>query len=516
MTKKQIGIVWGLLIALSLLLFSKKIGDPPSGRHAWALADHYAISLGFINNGFDFFHPETYCLNPQFSPAKKGEKKPEFWTVVPENPQGITAVDFPIHQYFVALIMKALDNQSPAIYRLYMLVLSLLGLFYLCKTSYFLSHSFLFSLFLVIFVLLAPTFTYYAVGFLPSTASLALLFIGAYHFVKHQRTEQFSSYIYALIFMTLAALARFPFIIYSIGLIGLYVMRAFTKKKIAWKKLIGAFISVAIVLAYFAYNKLYLFKNYGSDFLSYPLYAENFSEFAKAIYDTLLHESWRYMTLIHYLVLLFIGIRVFKGRKKIKINTPNRAILNYLSIVTLGVVSYCILMVKQLVAHDYYALDSFFPVLVFWILASFQGLKFTSFKNARRYLILFAVLSFGFNKLVYKFGYEIRKNNPLEITRNNFKNSHLILDSLQISKNAKILLLDAYSPNTAFTSMQRKGYCVMTTSYENINRAMNWNYDYIITQNFTYQKEVLQSYPDFEKQTVPFFKNENFTIHLKK
>lgn len=145
--------------------------DPVQGRHAWAMADHFALSLGFLDNGFDFFHPQTYCLNPQFAPEKATEKSTAYWSVFPKSPKGITAVDFPIHAYIVAGLMKLLDTRSPAIYRMYMLLLSLVGLFYLFKTILLATRSFAKGLFVILFVLLAPTYGYYAVGFLPSAAN---------------------------------------------------------------------------------------------------------------------------------------------------------------------------------------------------------------------------------------------------------------------------------------------------------------------------------------------------------
>ena len=126
------------------------------------------------------------------------------------------------------------------------------------------------------------------------------------------------------------------------------------------------------------------------------------------------------------------------------------------------------------------------------------------------------VLAFALNRLVFAYGYEARETSPLEKTRRNFENSHEILDSLQVSKHAKILLLDAYSPNLAFIGMQRRGFCVMQPSSENLQRALSWEYDYIVTQNFSYREKVLQNCPEFEEGTTVYFSNDKFTIHLKK
>ncbi len=91
-----------MLIILSVVFHKNTINEFPSHIHAWSQADRYALSLGFLNNGFDFFHPQTYNLNVQF-PASK--------TLAVE--EGITAVDFPIHEFIIAVLMKLLHTTEP-------------------------------------------------------------------------------------------------------------------------------------------------------------------------------------------------------------------------------------------------------------------------------------------------------------------------------------------------------------------------------------------------------------------
>ena len=176
-------------------------------------------------------------------------------------------------------------------------------------------------------------------------------------------------------------------------------------------------------------------------------------------------------------------------------------------------------MVMQFPIHDYYIFDTFFPTLVFWIIIAsfFFKEKHQYLSNKNIILLLFSLLII--NQIHYFAGYTRiinHPNSPYEKTRVNFENSHNTLDSLNISKNKKILLIDSYCTNLAFIGMNRKGFCIRHTSYNNIQRALNWKYDYIITQNFTYKDEVLSIYPDFEKETTIFFTNDKFTIRTKK
>jgi hypothetical protein len=172
-----------------------------------------------------------------------------------------------------------------------------------------------------------------------------------------------------------------------------------------------------------------------------------------------------------------------------------------------------ILMSKQFVAHEYYMLDTFLPILIFLSLGCFQLFEDKKIKKA---LIIFCCFAFILNRIVYKYCYSERKVDSRETTRKNSLNSEQTLDSLNIDINKRILLLDSKSPNLAFINMNRKGYCVMNTSYINIKESLNLCFNYIITQNFTYKDTVLSNYPNFEKETTIFFTNDKFTIHTKK
>jgi len=51
---------------------------------------------------------------------------------------------------------------------------------------------------------------------------------------------------------------------------------------------------------------------------------------------------------------------------------------------------------------------------------------------------------------------------------------------------------------------------------EIIAKAMTWDYDYIITQNFTFKDRILANYPSFLEETKMYSTNDKFTIYTKK
>src|SRR5437868_5106376 len=98
-----------ILISLSVFFFRNSISLFPSFIHAWTQSDRYALALGFLNNRFDFFHPQTFNLI---------------------SIDGITRVDFPIHEYIVALVMKVSGIHEPVVFRIYTLLYALTGLIF--------------------------------------------------------------------------------------------------------------------------------------------------------------------------------------------------------------------------------------------------------------------------------------------------------------------------------------------------------------------------------------------------
>ena len=121
---KEILFVFFLLLIISCFFHLDKINEFPLYTHAWAQADRFAIALGFLDNHFNLFYPQTFVLNTQF---------PGDFLVAGNS--GITSVDFPIHEFIIAGFMKFLNSQEPWIFRVYELIISVIGLLYLFRIS---------------------------------------------------------------------------------------------------------------------------------------------------------------------------------------------------------------------------------------------------------------------------------------------------------------------------------------------------------------------------------------------
>ena len=69
------------------------------------------------------------------------------------------------------------------------------------------------------------------------------------------------------------------------------------------------------------------------------------------------------------------------------------------------------------------------------------------------------------------------------VSYDHYQNADLLLDSLNIPRDAKILCLYGYAQNGPFIQMKRKGYTVMSNDNDLLETAFTWDFDYIIVEN---------------------------------
>ena len=156
-------------------------------------------------------------------------------------------------------------------------------------------------------------------------------------------------------------------------------------------------------------------------------------------------------------------------------------------------------MQRQYLAHDYYFLDSFFIPIILLSVFLIRNIPLHSFKQKTYFIslfIAFTLLAFKTNMSVQASRYETGSWDRVEITHQNFIGTEAYLDSLGISKNAKILVIDAYSTNIPLILMNRKGYTVMLTSKKQIATALFFcKWDYVAIQETYLVSDVLENYP---------------------
>jgi hypothetical protein len=485
-----------ILLSGSIYFFRDNISLFPSFIHAWTQSDRYALALGFLNNGFDFFHPKTYNL----------------LTV-----DGITRVDFPIHEYIVALLMKITGLHEPVIFRLYMLVYAIAGLVFLFRLCNLFTTTFYKNLFVVIFLFLSPVYLYYADGFLPSIPSLSNVFIGYYFYFRYKKSSVQKDFTLAIFFLTLAALARLPFFIFLFAVCCQQVLGYFKDKKISRKEVAAFGISFSVFIFYQCYNH-WLGIKYGAQFLMQILPASNKHQLKEWILSTWSNWKVEYFTVPQYIILailiLLFSVDIFRKKTSGLFSNP---LFVQVCIAMVGSVIYFFMMLKQFPDHDYYFIDTFYTPII--LLVIFLASK--SFDNKILHgiswtvILFFMYQAFGQAKEVMDKRYTTNYWDRNEITRKNFMGTEKFLDSLGISKDAKVLVLDGYTTNVPLILMNRMGWTVNWTTEYNIREGLSKPFDIVAIQNSFIASDVVRNYPGIISQLAKFADNGLVSFYRK-
>lgn len=469
----------------------------PAFIHAWAQDDRYALATGFLDNGFDLFHPETNIYNKQF---------PGWWEEAYDTT--ITAVDFPIHEYIVALLMKLFGTTSPWVFRIWTMICSLIGMFFLYKTSFIITEDCQKSLLVTAIAMTAPVYAYYFNGFLPGIPAFAIGVIGLWSYLKYYKDGKKNFFHLAIALMTLATLMRTSFAIELIAILGFELLRIFRKESTLKDKLPTVIISFALIIAYMLWNS-HLRKEYGSLFLNELLPADNIEDFRDFLNDAKNNWEYQYFQKFHYRIFeVLAGLAVIAGIVRLIIKLKNKdgkskkkqlTIWLIPIIYLFGCFLFLIAMIRQFPNHDYYFVDTFFlPILMLFALMLGTLPKNKNYIAGGISLAVLGVLCYFMITNVTETQVNRRwAEDGAYKTYLNFEGSAEFLDSLNIPRDTKILSLYAYPQNGPFIQMERKGYTVMQHKENIVNAALTWDFDYIIVEdniyrdNFEERKEVL-------------------------
>jgi hypothetical protein len=483
-----------ILTLLSLFFYWHTISLPPSFIHAWTQSDRYAISLKFLENGFDIFHPQTFNLS----------------TI-----DGITSVDLPIHEFIVAILMKLFGTTNPTIFRLYVLLISFIGYFYLYKLSFKILKSSFWSYFVVIFTFTLPIITYYQSSFLPSSTSFSLCIIGYYYYHKYKETIKNNNLWKAIFFITLAALSRSPFNIFLFAILCKEVLLSLKHNSINPKKYLPFLIGYTCIISYQLY-KNYITQKYGTQFLTTIKPATTLTDSTEITIDVFKRWKLQLFTYGHYAVFILLVISSF-FKKNISKDFVKKSLFIDVGILIAGFVIYYLLMANQFIAHEYYFIDSFYIIAVLAIMALccnpyLLHLSNMIFKIAA--IIFIGAFIYQSQKL-QKEKYSFQFWDTAEMSRKNYEKATLLLDSIGIPKNAKLLLPYATTTSYALMQLGRNGYTVIDGTYEKIKKAMNLNYDYIVTEDRLLASETVYHYPNFLNEVTRIGGNGKISIFKK-
>jgi hypothetical protein len=465
-------IVSILLLFFSAIQYRDIIWQFPSHVHAWSQSDRLALAYGFIDNGFDFFRPATNNLRPEYEAVKELTEE-----------KGITQVDFPVVEYIVAALMKVSGYEDPMVFRLFVLFVSLLGIVLFGLALRVLKLPDPLVLLMMFFVFSAPVYTYYQAGMIPGIPAFAFSLAGILSLAYFSNTIR-PGYIYlSIALFTLAALIRLPFVMLLMSSLAAIFITNYRYKAVRLHSLVAGLASLVLIASYYSYNQ-YLGRTYGSVFLQHLMPADDLADFIQTIHLAWTNWKWHYFTVGHYLLMVIALILLLVSGFRKKLQTDVMLLTGLISLIP-GLL-YVVVMARQFVAHDYYMIDSMMmPVLL--ITASGLGSTHQSWRGRPLALWAFAVLMAALmlyrSASVQKDRYTTHNWDRIETTRLNFTGSDKLLEKAGIPSDARILVLDAYTNNTALLLMKRKGYTVINTTRENIAKALGYNFHYIAIQN---------------------------------
>lgn len=473
------------IVVVGMLLGLRQVNQFPAFTHAWAQADRYSIVVGFQNNGYDFFHPETLLYNKQF---------PGWWEVDSENT--VTAVDFPIHEYVVALLMAVLGTDAPWVFRGFTLLVSLIGLCFLYLMARRLTDDFIKALLVTLVAMTSPLYVFYFNNYLPSAPALALALVGLWAYVRYFQEGRVGQWNLSVALLALSALVRTSFVVPLVAVCAFELLRILRHESGLRHRWQAPLVAAVAILGYMGWNA-HLRADNGSLFLNLLMPPRSWED-VQTVFDEI-HWHWRFeyfSRLQHWIVAVACVAAVVL--LSIRRRRSNRLSLGWLAgIWWLGEVCFFVAMFRQYQNHDYYFLDSFFlPVLFTFILA----LRALPAVKGHLPVLVAAVLLVLLGGVMYKEAKHKVADRCWEgdrayICAQRFRGSDRWLNSLGVPRDARILAFLAYPQNGPFIQMQRKGYTVMGYDENVVSAALSFPFDYIVMENAVYDEQ-LPLHPD--------------------
>lgn len=480
-----------VILFLCLLLGGRYLNHLPENVHAWSQSDWYSIAIGFQNNGYDFFHPETLIYNKQY---------PGWWMV--DYGDTITSVDFPLHEYIIALLMGLLGTSAPWVFRLWTLLCSLAGLWFLYLLARRLTGDTLRPLFILLLAATSPLYAYYFANYLPSAPALALIMAGLWAYTEYWHNGRPRYWYFSVALLTLGALTRTSQLVPLVAVFCFELLRIIRKESPLRGKVVTVVASMLLIGGYWMWN-MQLRAQHGAMFLSElnPLTAGDNMRLVREAVDNL----WRYVyfsRLQQWVLLLLVAstvvVAVLKRRSGPTESVPRLSLWWLLAIWFFGEVLFCIAMGGQFAAHDYYFLDSLFlPVI---LLATLCLKTLPMPRKPWRLVSVALLVLLGIAMTVNACKKNIDRHTQEQRATGcnaNYSGADIWLDNMGVSRDAKILSVFSYPQNTPFIQMGRKGYSLMWFDEDIVDSAMCFPFDYIVVEddafrdNFNWQSRLL-------------------------
>ena len=530
--KYENAVFLAVFLCLGFFFQFNRFDQLPTAIHPWAQSDRYALAKGFLNNNFNLLKPETFLMNREFPHNfKKAENN------------SITAVNLPLHEYVIAIIMKLLNSESIWIFRLYNFLFSYLGLFALFKSCRLLKLSFLSSILVVSLLFFSPVFLIYQVTTLGIINTLSLVFVSLYWYLKFQQSNNWKHFYISLSILTVASIIRSTAFVPFVAILITELIKSIYLKKFYWQVIPILILSLGALGLHYYYMSLHMVYHYGSVFLYYIVPATSYQEAFMILKRS--RELWffHYFSASQWFLLIsIILLGLFLLFRKKRQLTKSFTLLGIFSVFCLGgYLLFSVAMLTKFKDHDYYVLDSvLIPIL---LMAFFFMKQIDAFVKQKRVfsnlaiLTLVSIMAVNANKTVAKAIEPKSWQNTVELI-DAYQEARNNLDELKVAKNAKVLVVGAeYSPNLPLLLLDKKGYVLRWQDSTEMEHVLDWDYDYLLFSKLHYfdnyhelnkgflnhfeilskKGEVVIAQKSKERQSYQiedFISQENFTLHF--
>lgn len=335
-----------------LFLFYQKIDLPkrlPERPNQWSQIDRASMALSYHKDKAPFLLPRCHQAT--------------------NNPEGITAGEFPLIPYSVAKLYSAFGFHE-IYHRLFVLILSLIGFIFCYFLALKLLDSPFWASFSAIAWLASPNIIYYSFSFLPDTPALAFIIIATYFLFRNRKTPSAIDFIFFTLFFALAGLIRvsstFPLLSIALAYFISYSSSRLsgTKKKLSL--VLACTIPLLLAAGWVLYSRWILHHYHIFTFLMEPMPPETWLEFKTGM-KILFHNSNQYYINGFYFFLLLstvIGVFFIKRSNKFLLLA---ALFTYISFGTLLMVLF-----KKGIEHNYYWVP--FQIAFFFHIAWFADI----------------------------------------------------------------------------------------------------------------------------------------------
>lgn len=436
------------------------------------------MALQFADNHLDIFHPGTYNL---------------------QTKDGITASDVPLPAFISGLWMRLTGARAPWVFRVFTLLVCMAGFMRL-----FLAMRAQGDIQAALWTMLCwflPTLLYFQAGFIPSVWALSAQLFGISALFRYSGNTSVKSWAWALAWITLAALLRKPHVLYlALMPVVLYRTRSWRREGMLW------LAAMALWGGWQLWDR-HLMSAYGSLFLRQIMPPASASEMLRLVPAILGKWIGNWFAWGHLgAILLAFGL-ILRGKKTEKMLFRPRLFLIW----CMAGIVYFMLMLRQFWDHDYYVLDSFYPVflvLVVWLNARLHFPKWALWVMA----VLVGLCAFQ-GVAVYREFFKDKGFTASERTNQTYYNSREWVQRY-VPADSTVMVFEAYSFNRVLIAIDRRGYSLLSSKKEAQENVLARQPAFALCLDTFLVSEVLQDNPDIASRLERVA--DNGLIHLFK